>query len=66
MVLVGGSDEIPAKCFHTLTGEMWAHFPDPARSCMTIDVSKDNKHMILGDATGNYFLHDLRYECYSR
>ena len=61
MVLVGGSDEIPAKCFSTQTGEMWANFTEPERSCLSIDVRQDNKEMTLTDASGNCISYHLRF-----
>jgi len=41
LLLAGGCDSTPAKCFSLLTGEVWEKFAEPERSCMTISISRD-------------------------
>ena len=60
MVIAGTNDvESPAKCFNTLTGEMWEQFRDLERSCLTIDIAPDQRQLILGDASGKSLIYDV-------
>jgi WD40 repeat protein len=53
LMIAGGCDSTPAKCFSLLTGELYERFIDLERACMSISIAKDASQLVLGDAAGN-------------
>ena len=62
LIVAGCSDEnVSAKCFDSLTGEVVEEFHRVEGNCFTTDVSRDGTLACFGDASGALHFENINY-----
>lgn len=62
LVLAGCSDDnVSAKCFNTLTGDVVEEFHRISGNCFTLDISPDSTLACFGDSSGAIHFENINY-----